>query len=59
MKTMEELRHAGLLEMMPSPQLTDKGRDWLRHLDDLEAQEVVEGISSSMDLVVSTNAIYR
>ena len=59
MKTMEELRTAGLLEMSGDPHLTDKGRDWLRLLDDLEAQEVVEGISSSVDVVVSSNAIYR
>jgi hypothetical protein len=59
MKTMEELRNAGLLETTGDPHLTDKGRDWLRLLDDLEAQEVVEGISSSVDMVVSSNAIYR
>ncbi len=59
MMTMDELRRAGLLESAGDPHLTDKGRDWLRLLDDLEAQEVVEGISSSVDLVVSTNAIYR
>ena len=59
MMNMDELRNAGLLEAAGVPHLTDKGRDWLRLLDDLEAQEVVEGISSSVDLVVSTNAIYR
>ena len=59
MMNMDELRHAGLLESAGDPHLTDKGRDWLRLLDDLEAQEVVEGISSSVELVVSTNAIYR
>lgn len=59
MQTMDELRQAGLLETAGDPHLTDKGRDWLRLLDDLEAQEVVEGITSSVDMVVSTNAIYR
>lgn len=59
MKSIEELRHAGLLETSGDPHLTDKGKDWLRMLDDLEAQEVVEGISSSVDMVVSSNAIYR
>lgn len=59
MKTIEELRSAGLLETAGDPHLTDKGRDWLRLLDDLEAQEVVEGIGSSVDVVVSSNAIYR
>lgn len=59
MKTIEELRSAGMLEMAGDPQMTDKGRDWLRLLDDLEAQEVVEGISSSADVVAASNAIYR
>ena len=59
MKTLEELRHAGLLETSGDPHLTEKGRDWLRLLDDLEAQEVVEGISSSVDVVLSSNAIHR
>jgi hypothetical protein len=59
MQTMDELRRAGLLEMAGDPHLTDKGRDWLRLLDDLEAQEVVEGMTSSVDLIVSTNGIYR
>jgi hypothetical protein len=59
MKTIDEMRAAGLLESAGDPSLTDKGRDWLRLLDDLEAQEVVEGISSSADVVVASNAIYR
>jgi hypothetical protein len=59
MMNMEELRHAGLLEAAGDPHLTEKGRDWLRALDDLEAQEVVEGMTSSMDLVISTNGLYR
>jgi hypothetical protein len=59
MMTIEELRRAGLLELAGDPHLTDKGRDWLRALDDLEAQEVVEGMTSSVDLVISTNGLYR
>lgn len=59
MKTLDELRTAGLLETSGDPHLTDKGRDWLRLLDDLEAQEIVEGIASSVDVVASSNAIYR
>ncbi len=59
MKTIAEMRSAGLLEMAGDPQMTDKGREWLRLIDDLEAQEVVEGISSSADVVVASNAIYR
>jgi hypothetical protein len=59
MKTIDEMRAAGLLETAGDPHLTDKGRDWIRHLDDLEAQEIVEGISSSADVVIASNAIYR
>lgn len=59
MKTIDELRTAGLLETAGDPQMTDKGRDWLRSIDDLEAQEVVEGITSSADVVAASNAIYR
>jgi hypothetical protein len=59
MMTIEELRRAGLLEVAGDPHLTEKGRDWLRALDDLEAQEVVEGMTSSVDMVISTNGLYR
>lgn len=59
MMTIEDLRRAGLVERAGDPHLTDKGRDWLRHLDDLDAQEVVEGMTSSADLVASTNGLYR
>jgi hypothetical protein len=59
MKTIDELRAAGLLETAGDPQMTDQGRNWLRSIDDLEAQEVVEGITSSADVVASSNAIYR
>jgi hypothetical protein len=37
--------------------LTDKGRDWLRQLEDVETQDVAE--DQSADFVLSINAISR
>ena len=52
-----ELREAGLLQGMDAFHLTDKGRDWLRQLEDVETQDVVE--DQSADFVLSINAISR
>lgn len=55
----EELRQAGLLETASDPHLTVKGRGWLRALEDVETQEVVDSGESQADLVMSTNGIFR
>lgn len=52
-----ELREAGLLQGMEQFQLTEKGREWLRQLEDVETREVAEDWSA--DFVLSINAISR
>jgi hypothetical protein len=37
-----DLLRAGLLESEPKPRLTAKGRDWLRTLEGLHTEEVME-----------------
>lgn len=56
-----ELREAGLLTGS-EPHLTDKGRDWLRLLEDTATEEVlIQNAASewSEDLILSINAISR
>ncbi len=57
--TVDELRAAGLLAASPQPQLTNKGRSWLRTLEDVETQEVVDTDEVAADLVLSTNGLFR
>jgi hypothetical protein len=57
--TLTQLLEAGLLDDLSSPHLTDKGRDWLRTLEELETAEVVESGEVQADLILSTNGIFR
>ena len=57
--TLSQLLEAGLLDDLSSPHLTDKGRDWLRTLAEVETTEVVENGEVQADLVLSTNGIFR
>jgi hypothetical protein len=57
--TPAELQEAGLLDDVSSPHLTDKGRDWLRTLEELEAAEIVESGEAQADLILSTNGLFR
>jgi hypothetical protein len=57
--TPAELKEAGLLDDLSSPHLTDKGRDWLRTLEELEAAEIVESGEAQADLILSTNGLFR
>jgi hypothetical protein len=52
-----ELREAGLLQGMGQFHLTDKGREWLRQLEDVETADVAE--DQSADFVLSISAISR
>ena len=58
---MLEMRESGLLDFSSDvPQLTDKGRDYLRILDDAGTQEIAEmGEENQADFVLSTNAVWR
>lgn len=58
-RVLEELRAAGLLDPAPQPHLTAKGRQWLRALEDLTTQEVVDLGEEQSDLIQSTSAIFR
>lgn len=57
--TMRELHAAGLLDFSSDvPQLTDKGRDSLRALED-QTKEDAELEGSAGDLVLSTSGLFR
>ncbi len=60
-RMIEELRDAGLLDFSSDvPHLTEKGRDYLRILDDAGPLEVTEaGEENQADFVLSTNAVWR
>lgn len=58
-RVLEELTAAGLLDPMPQPHLTAKGRAWLRALEDLTTQEVVDLGEEQIDLIQSTSGIFR
>jgi len=57
--TRAELRQVGLLDGSAEPHLTSKGRDWLKALEDVETQEVLEYGEQAADLVLSTNGLFR
>jgi hypothetical protein len=57
--TLEEMREAGLLTESLEPHLSDRGRDLLRALEDLETQDVVDTNEAAADLVLSTNGLFR
>lgn len=57
--TFDELIAAGLLDGPDLPHLTEKGRDWLRILEDAETQEVADLGESAADLVLATNGLFR
>ena len=59
MTTLTELSNRGLIDNLPEPHLTDKGREWLRALAGLETDEVVDNGEAAADLVLSTNGIFR
>lgn len=59
MTTLTELLHKGLVDNMPEPHLTDKGREWLRTLADVETNEVVDSGEAAADLVLSTSGLVR
>lgn len=54
---MEELVTAGLCDGMQEPHLTDKGRDWLLALEQIEAQ--IRFQEAADDLVLSTSGLFR
>ena len=60
MTTIDELCHKGLVDNnLAEPHLTDKGRDWLRALADVETNEIVDSGEAAADLVLSTSGLVR
>lgn len=57
--SLDELRTAGLLDGSDAPHLTDKGRDWLRVLEDLREQNDDFVSYAAADFVLSTNGLFR
>lgn len=55
----EELRQVGLCDEAEQPRLTQKGREWLRLLGEMEPADVIEIGEADADFVLSTNGIYR
>jgi hypothetical protein len=54
-----DLQALGLLDRTEEPHLTDKGREWLRVLEDLTIQDVTDQAEAAADLVLSTNGLFR
>lgn len=59
MTTINEMCDKGLIDNLSAPQLTEKGRSWLRALHDLETDEVVDNGEAAADLVLSTSGLFR
>ena len=57
--TLQQLHETGLVVDRPALHLTDKGRDWLRALADVETHEITEAGEAAADLVLSTNGLVR
>ena len=57
--TLEEMREAGLLTESLEPHLSDRGRDLLHALEDLESLDTVDNNEAAADLVLSTNGLFR
>ena len=55
----DEMTQMGLLEGASEPHLTQKGREWLRGLEDVETREAVDASEAAEDLVCSTNGLFR
>ena len=56
----EDLRTVGLIDQdMNHPHLTNKGREWLRSLEELETQEVADSMDTTMDLILSSHGLLR
>ena len=54
---MNELRQAGLCSEEGMPHLTDKGREWLRQLEELANRQVAD--DWTIDLIQSINTTNR
>ena len=54
---LDQLVDAGLVTSSVDPHLSDKGRDWLRNLEDLEQHEVQ--LDGAADLVLSCSGLFR
>ncbi|MEA2477757.1 MAG: hypothetical protein QOF16_554 [Actinomycetota bacterium] len=59
MTVTEELQQVGLCDETSQPHLTNKGREWLRLLGELESLEVVDLGEANADFVLSTSGIFR
>jgi len=57
--TVAELRKVELVSGASVPVLTDKGREWLNVLEDLQGEEVAAGGEEAADLVLSTSGLVR
>lgn len=55
----EELVQAGLCEGIDGHHLTAKGRDWLHALEEAQLAEMADLNDAAVDLVLSTNGLYR
>jgi hypothetical protein len=55
----QELCDSGLAAGSDDIELTSKGREWLRALEDLESEEIARGGEAAADLILSTSALVR
>ena len=59
MTTLTELCNKGLVDNLSEPHLTEKGRDWLRTLADVETNDIVDSGEAAADLILSTSGLIR
>lgn len=54
---MDELVEAGLVTSNEDPHLSEKGREWMHNLEDVEHHDI--DLDNAADLVLSTNGLFR
>lgn len=54
---MNELVEAGLITSNDDPHLSDKGREWMHELENIDHHELE--LDGAADLILSTNGLFR
>ena len=56
-QSLTELLNAGLITAIEDPHLSDKGREWMHLLENVDHRVIDE--DAAADLVLSTNGLFR
>lgn len=54
---MDELIEAGLITSNDDPHLSDKGREWMHQLENVDHHDLE--LDGAADLILSTNGLFR